>query len=212
MDVSLTAADLLVVTWAVPPAAARRDLPAGVELALTEEGAALVSLVGFRARDVRLGGRPVPGWTQLAVRTYVRHADEDGVFFFLQRAGLLGLGGVLFGVPVRPARIRVSAGVLDAPGLGVAVRYRRSAERADAPVAGGMPIGAQQVAFYVSAGLRRLASPHVPFAWQAAELVEPPRVDPVLALGFDAGEPVSVLAVERGGFRFELPAAAVAAG
>jgi hypothetical protein len=209
MRVSLTARDLVLVTWAVSPATARRDLPAGVELAHAESGEALVSLVAFRAAEVRAGSRRTPGWTQLAVRTYVRHAGEDGVFFFLQRVTLPGLGGVLFGTPVRPARIRVSDGRAVAGGLGVALRYRRTGGAADVPLAGGVPIGAQQVAFYVSAGLRRLPSPHAPPTWEPAELVDPPRTDPVLALGFDAGDPISVLAAASTRFSFDLPGAKV---
>jgi uncharacterized protein YqjF (DUF2071 family) len=206
MHVSLAARDLVVVTWAVPPAAARRDLPAGVELALTDDGLALVSLVGFSATEVSAGARRIPGWSQLAVRTYVRHDGEDGVFFLVQRVTLVGLAGSLLGLPLRPARIRPSAGRLDAPGLGVSVRYETRGEAAEVPRTGDLPIGAQQVAFYVSAGLRRLPSSHEPTPWVAAELTEPPRVDPVLALGFDPADPISVLAAESARFRFELPA------
>jgi uncharacterized protein YqjF (DUF2071 family) len=206
MRVSLAARDLVVVTWAVPPAAARRDLPQDVELALTDDGLALVSLVGFAASEVSVGVRRVPGWSQLAVRTYVSHAGEDGIFFLVQRVTPVGLAGSLLGLPLRPARIRASAGKLDAPGLGVSVRYETRREAADVPRAGGIPIGAQQVAFYVSAGLRRLPSSHEPTPWMAAELTEPPRADPVLALGFDPADPVSVLAAESARFRFELPA------
>lgn len=206
MQVSLTVRDLVVVTWAVPPSAARRDVPASVELALTDDGDALVSLVAYRADDVRLGGRRVPGFRQLAVRTYARSGDEDGAFFLVQRVTLPGLGGIVFGTPVRPARIRVEDGRVRAPGLGASVLYRRLGRVADPPVAGGVPIGSQQVAFFVSAGLRRLPSAHEPYAWEAAELLEPPRVDPVLALGFKIAEPVSVLAARSAGFRLELPA------
>jgi uncharacterized protein YqjF (DUF2071 family) len=207
--ISLAVCDLVLVSWAVAPEAARRDLPRGLEPALDDDGRAVVSLVGFRNAAVRLAGVPAPGFSQLNLRTYVHHGDDAGIHLLSLRVTPGGLGGALLGVPVRPARIRVRPGAVSAPGLGVSLRYRVGETLARVPEVGGVRLGAQRTAFVESAGLRAIATDHEPFAWRAAELTAAPRVDAVLALGFDVGEPDSVLAAPRTAFRFDLPPKAI---
>ena len=204
MLLGLTARDLLLVSFEVDPDAVAGRLPAGLRPALLESGAALLSVVALRSVDVRLGARHVPSYSQVTVRTYVARAEEGAVFFLSLRVTLPGLAGALFGVPVRPARIRVRDGAVAAPALGVSFRYRRLGAARAVPHLSTGAVGTGETAYLVSAGLRRLRAEHEPFAWEEAELLEPPRYDPVLALGFDVAEPCSVLAARATRFRVEL--------
>jgi uncharacterized protein YqjF (DUF2071 family) len=71
---------LVMVNYAVDPAVLRPRVPAGTELDLFD-GAALVSMVGFRFLRTRLLGVPVPGhvdFDEVNLRFYVRHTTPDG--------------------------------------------------------------------------------------------------------------------------------------
>jgi hypothetical protein len=92
----------------------------------------------------------------------------------------------------------------------VSLRYRRSGPTGVVPAFRTGPLGSHDVGYFLAAGLRRLAAEHDPFAWEAAELLAPARLDPVLALGFDAGEPASVLYAASNRFRAQLPPEKVA--
>jgi hypothetical protein len=205
MRLQTTVRDLVVATWRVPAASVAPALPGGVELALGDDGKALVSLVGLRNADVRLGARRAPSFSQLNVRTYVTLAGAPALFLLAIRVSLVGVGGIAFGMPLRPIRLRVSAGSVVAKGAGVRLRYRAIGEARAVPAAGGTALGVHDVALLVSAGLRRLASSHEPFAWQEAELLEPALAEPVLALGFDVGEPDSLLYAAATRFSLDLP-------
>ena len=212
MVFTFTARDLLVATWAVSVGRVQRDLPPSLDPVLTEDGRALVSVAAFRAGDPRLDGRRVASFAQLTVRTYVRHAGEPGIFLFSLRTTLPGLPGIVFGLPLRAARVRVGDGIAAAPGLGVVMRYGREVVPPEVPLVAGGQIGSEHVAFFESAGLRRLSASHDPFAWERAVLDETPRVDPVLALGFDIAAPDSLLYAASTGFRLELPATRIGTG
>lgn len=89
-------------------------LPRGLELE-TFDGTAWISIVPFRMADVRWRDTPaVPGFSafpELNVRTYVRHRDRPGVFFFSLDATNLPfvLGArVLHGIPYVWSRIELS--------------------------------------------------------------------------------------------------------
>ena len=205
-----TIRDLLLATWIVPGGAVARKLPAGIEPELTGAGEALLSLVGARAVACRARGKPVPGFSQLTLRTYVIAVGEPSVFFLSLRTTLPGLAGSLYGFPVRPARIRVEDGLVRARGLGVSLRYARTGAPADVPRLPSGPLGHHDVATFFAAGLRRLQTRHDEFRWEAAELLEPPRLDALVALGFDVGEPSSLLYAAATGFDVELPAQNVA--
>jgi uncharacterized protein YqjF (DUF2071 family) len=77
--------DLLFEHWPVPAELLRPLVPAGLELEI-REGAAWLAVVPFRMRGVRLRGTPALPWVgafpELNVRTYVRHGDRPGVWFF----------------------------------------------------------------------------------------------------------------------------------
>lgn len=194
--------DAVLVSWEADESALARDLPAGLRPARDESGRLLVSLAAFRHESPRLRGVRGPAFGQLDVRTYVERDGEQGSFLYLTRVALPGLTGVAFGLPVRPARIRVSQGRVSAPGVGVELRYRELATTPDARVA----FGSLEYAFFVAAGLRRLVTRQEALAWRPAELLDRPRIEPVLALGFDVGEPVSVLSAEGGAFAADVPA------
>jgi uncharacterized protein len=92
--------DLLFVHWAVPALALRPLVPAPLELDLWE-GRAYVGVVPFVMRDIR------PAWVprfmaldflETNVRTYVRHRDRPGVFFFsLEASSLLAVKAARWG-------------------------------------------------------------------------------------------------------------------
>jgi uncharacterized protein YqjF (DUF2071 family) len=205
MLVELTARHVLLVSWEVPAGRMARGLPVGLEPALLTNGEALVSVALLRHDGVRSGGFRIPVFSQATVRTYVKGPAGPGVFFLSIRVGLAGLGSALWGIPVRPARIHVEDGRAEAPGLGFSFRYRRVASPATVPVLEGVPVGDQQAAYFVSAGLRTIAAEHSAFDWEQAELVAPPRFEPVLALGLDVKEPDVVLYAAGTAFRFRLP-------
>lgn len=202
--------DLLLATWRVSPGAIARKLPPGVDPDTTAEGDGLVSLLGVRSTSVRAAGLPLPRFGQVTLRTYVLVDGEPAVFFLGLRVTTGGLGGALYGIPVRLGRIRVREGQVRAPGLGLRVRYRRLGAPGAPPLLGSGPLGHHDVAYFASAGLRRLATSHPPFAWEAAELSERPRLDPVSALGLDVGEPDWLLYAARTEFRTTFPTVKVA--
>ncbi|HEX5180223.1 MAG TPA: DUF2071 domain-containing protein [Gemmatimonadaceae bacterium] len=79
---ALTAAwlDLAMLNYRVPPDAVRRCVPAGTELD-EHEGAAYVSVVGFRFASTRVLGIRIPGhvdFDEVNLRTYVRHRAPEG--------------------------------------------------------------------------------------------------------------------------------------
>jgi hypothetical protein len=53
--------------------------------------------------------------------------------------------------------------------------------------------------------VRRLATTHDPFRWEAAELVGEPRLEPLMALGLDVGAPDSLLYAASTRFEIQLP-------
>lgn len=77
--------DLLFAHWRVPAERLRAHVPAGLSIE-TFDGSAWIGVVPFRMSGIRLRGLPpVPGtsaFPELNVRTYVRHGDKSGVWFF----------------------------------------------------------------------------------------------------------------------------------
>ena len=122
-----TWSDLLFAHWTADPETLRPHLPAGLELDLFE-GEAWVGVVPFRMEDVRLRGLPpVPGtatFPELNVRTYVRHGDRPGVWFFsLDASNLLAVrvARAWFRLPYFDARMSI-----EPEGDGVRYRSRRT--------------------------------------------------------------------------------------
>lgn len=77
--------NVLFAHWAVAAEALRPLLPKSLEL-LTYNGSAWLGLVPFVMSNVRPRGLPPLPWLssfpELNVRTYVRHGDREGVWFF----------------------------------------------------------------------------------------------------------------------------------
>ena len=83
--VRMSWADLLFLHWSVPAEVVRARIPEGLELD-TFDGRAWIALVPFRMTDCVFKGF---GWVptlrdfyECNVRTYVRHRDAAGVWFF----------------------------------------------------------------------------------------------------------------------------------
>lgn len=91
----MTWANLAFVHWRIPLDVMRSRVPA--ELTVDEfDGTAWLAVTPFEMRNVRIGDLPgVPGATnfpELNVRTYVRHRERAGVFFFsLDAASLMAV-------------------------------------------------------------------------------------------------------------------------
>ena len=112
------------------------------------------------------------------------------------------MGGAFLGFPVRPARLRVRRGLVDAPGLGVRIAYEP-----------GEPAETSELTPTRSGSSRRRAC--APFASGAARrsgcgrtATGPVRAEPLAALGFPVESPPSLLYGERASFEAELPRAA----
>lgn len=89
--------NLLFLHWPVPAASLQPLIPAGLEID-TFEGQAYIALVPFTMPRVRHRGLPaLPGmgaFHECNVRTYVRHGEEAGVWFFsLDAASRLAVWG-----------------------------------------------------------------------------------------------------------------------
>jgi uncharacterized protein len=82
--------DLLFAHWPVEAAELRPLLPGPLQVD-TFEGTAWLAVVPFRMTGVRLRGTPALPWLsafpELNVRTYVRHGEKPGVWFFSLDAG-----------------------------------------------------------------------------------------------------------------------------
>ena len=196
--------DLTMATWDVDLEQVDRALPSGFD-PLVVDGRGLVSLVGFSARAVHVGAIPAPHYTGINLRTYVCDRQGAPAIFILQsRVTVLGMGAILFGLPVRATMISAKPGALAAPGMGVGFTYRIEEGHAEPPPL-DPPIGEIEVAYWRAAGIRRLEARHAPVAWRAATGTEASKFDPVLAHGFDVREPPWMHYAERVDFELALP-------
>jgi Uncharacterized conserved protein (COG2071) len=174
---------LLIASWETDRESIERVAPSGAEPARVG-GRYLVSVVSFRVRRGRVGVLPAVPFSQLNLRTYVMWKGEPAVAFLAARVSAGGLPGLLVGAPYRSARLRVRAGEVRAPGLGVAARYRP-----EGPVEPG-ELGRHELGIFQSGGLKGIRIERGPAEWQAAELVEPARAHLLLGYGFaPRGEP-----------------------
>lgn len=77
--------ELLFAHWPVKPNQVEPFLPKGLELD-TYDGAAWIGVVPFHMSNIRFRGLPrfpyTTAFPELNVRTYVRHGDKRGVYFF----------------------------------------------------------------------------------------------------------------------------------
>jgi hypothetical protein len=190
--------DLLLASWEVEPDQVRALLPPGLAPAPVD-GRHLVTIAALRWTRGRLAGVPLLPFSQLNVRAYARHGDETGVFFTALRVTPPGLGGALFGFPVRPARLRVRPHLVEAPGLGVRIAFERRGP------AGPSELGHHELGLFEAAGTRAFRIRRGEIDWERAEPLGPVRADPLLALGFELDRPPSLLYAERTSFEVELP-------
>jgi hypothetical protein len=174
--------DLLVASWTITRADAERLLPPGLEPA-TVDGEYIISLVAMR-QEAR------PRHRQINVRTYVKHEGGEAVYFLLSRVTLPGLVGVLFGAPYGAARIAVERGRVEAPGLGVSLRYRVEEETSPGP------IGLHETGLFGRSRLRAVRISRGPAEWRRAVLVGALRADPIASYGFQVEEPKLLYAEE----------------
>jgi hypothetical protein len=191
--------DLVLASWETDAAHVARTLPHGLEPA-TVDGRHLVTIAAMRWSGGRLGRMPAPHFTQVNVRVYARRGTETAVVFLALRVSLLGLGGALLGIPVRPVRARVREGSVSAKGLGVELGYERRG-----PAEAG-ELGAHELGLFEAAGLRELRVRRGEASWERAEPVGPVRAEPLLALGFALDAPPELLYTPRATFELELPA------
>lgn len=179
MRVSFRTRDLAVVSWPIPREDAERLLPPTLEPSAVA-GQYLISVVAMRHEGrLRYG--------QINIRTYVEHEGEQAVYFLVTRVTVPGLVGVLMGAPFAPSRISVARGVVEAPGLGISMRYDVG-EEADPG-----PIGRHELGIYGRSRLRTIRICRGPAVWHRAALASPLRVDPLAVYGLDIGENADVL-------------------
>jgi uncharacterized protein YqjF (DUF2071 family) len=76
---------LLFVHWRVDPEALRPFVPPGLTID-TFDGSAWLSLVPMRMAEIHFRGMPfhigADNFPEMNLRTYVRHQDREGIFFF----------------------------------------------------------------------------------------------------------------------------------
>ncbi|MBL8900445.1 MAG: DUF2071 domain-containing protein [Planctomycetes bacterium] len=131
---NMTWSELLFLHWRVPAAALRDAIPRALDID-EHDGSAWLGVVPFRMSEVRLRGCPKwPGtaeFPELNVRTYVRHGEQRGVWFFsLDAASWLSVRGARawFGLPYFDARMSIER-------AGEQVRYRSERTHRRAPAA-----------------------------------------------------------------------------
>jgi Uncharacterized conserved protein (COG2071) len=197
------ARDLVLASWETDPDRVRETLPAGLEPA-TVDGRHLVTLAALRWEGARLGGLPVPRFSQVNVRVYGRLGDATAVVFLAVRVSTFGMGGALLGFPVRLARARVREGLVDAPGFGVSLRYERRGP------AGPSDLGAHELGIFEAAGVRAFRIRRGEASWERGETTGEVGADPLLALGFPVEGPPDIRYVARTSFEVELPPRKVA--
>jgi uncharacterized protein YqjF (DUF2071 family) len=192
------ARDLVLASWETDPDRVRDTLPAGLEPA-TVDGRHLVTLAALRWEGARLGGLPVPRFSQVNVRVYGRLGDATAVVFLALRVTTFGMGGALLGFPVRLARARVREGKVDAPGFGVSLRYDRRGP------AEPSELGAHELGVFEAAGVRAFRVRRGEASWEHGETAGPVTADPLLALGFPVEGPPEIRYVARTSFEVDLP-------
>lgn len=179
--------DLLFAHWVVPRAVLRELVPSGLELDEIE-GECWVGLVPFRMAGVM--HRPLPDFPGLSafpeinVRTYVRHGDRPGVWFFsLDAASRIAVWAArrFFHLPYHHARmelarrgdeveLRSQRRSPSAPGL--EIRYRATGPARLAEPGSLLWSLTERYCLYAQApngGLRRTEVHHPPWPIRPAE-------------------------------------------
>jgi len=179
---SLRIRDLVVASWKIERDQAMGLLPPGLEPAPVD-GDYLISLAALRYP----GGGIVPPCSQINLRTYVAGESEQAVYFLFSRVTLPGLVGILLGAPEGLARITVRSGFVNAPGLGVSLRYRVG------DVTDSGPIGRHELGIFGRARLRAVRIDRGPAVWRRAEPLGAVRADPIWRFGIGVEGPPMLL-------------------
>ena len=203
MELSLRVRTLVIATWPADRDAVAQAVHPALEPAEVA-GRCRVSLVALRYEGGRVGRLPVPAFSQLNVRTYVAYRGEPGVYFLRAFVTPAGMGAAFFGAPYRPARLRFDERSVEAPGLGLSLRYELGG-----PAEPG-EVGRHELGLFEAAGLRSFRIRRGAADWRAAEPVEPPRADVLLAHGFRPEGELSVLYAESTSFEADVPPRRVA--
>lgn len=184
MAVLLDVADVLVASWEIGEEDAR-NLASGLEPARID-GRYLVSIVGLGRVRARAGRLPLAAFSQINLRTYALLAGEPAVLFLRSWVTAPGLVAALAGAPIGTARIRSSPGRLEAPGVGIRLRYELG------ELVEGGPLGRHELGLYRRRGLRSFTVRRGLADWREARPVEA-RADPLLSLGLDPHQAPSLL-------------------
>lgn len=184
MAVSLDVADVLVVSWEIGEEEARK-LAAGLEPSPVE-GRYLVSVVGLGHVRGRVGRVPLVPFSQLNLRTYTLLGEQTAVLFLRSWVTSPGLVAALAGAPVGAARIRSVPGLLDAPGVGVRIRYELGGS-----VESG-PLGRHELGLIRRGRLRAFTVRRGPADWREAKPTEV-RAEPLLSLGLEPASAPTLL-------------------
>jgi hypothetical protein len=198
VQATLHVRDLVIASWETSRRSVRNALPVGLEP--TEvDGRLLVSIVAFHVQGGRLGLLPILPFAQLNVRTYVNWSKEPAVFFVGTRVTTAGILGRALGAPYRQARLRVRQGSVRAGGLGVSLQFR-----VVGPADPG-PLGRHELGLFENGGLRAFRIERGDAEWHRGEVIEPARVDFLVALGFEPrGEP-ELLYAAQASFETKVP-------
>jgi hypothetical protein len=191
---ALQVEELLLASWHVERAALARLLPPPVSL-----DDDLVSIAALRFGGGRIGRLPVPPFSQLNVRTYVRYRGERAVFFVRSFVSLGALGGVVFGAPFRPARVRFRPGVVTASAAGFELPYQLLG-----PAEPG-EVGRLELGLFENRGLRGFRVERGPARWTSAAATGPIRADVLVAIGLDPGGEPSLFHARGGLFETDVP-------
>lgn len=198
MRLSLDVQRLVIASWKADRESVARLLYPGLE-PRTVEGEYLVSVVGLVNAGGRIGRMPVLPFSQLNVRTYVSYRGEPAVYFLRTYVSWAGMGAALFGAPHRPARLRLEEGRAEAPGIGLALRYRLGE-----PGAPG-ELGRHELGLFEAAGLRGFRIRRGSAEWVRGTPVEKPRADVLLALGFDVTDEPTLFYTAHTSFETDVP-------
>lgn len=190
--------------WDVPLEDADRVLPRGAE-PLELDGRGLLSLLVTRYGGGKAGALPVPGYTQLEFVVHGRSKKHGhaGPYSLLTRVSPAGASCVLRRVKYRPTVVRLDERRAEVPGAGVRLVFEPLATGPAPPVEPSL--GHEPVVLVMAKETRGFRRTVTGLDWTPARLVEQPLIDPVLALGFDVGEPTWALIGGPGEVEARLP-------
>jgi len=160
-------------------------------------------MVAFHVEGARLGRLPLLPFNQLNARTYATLEGEPAVFFVASRVTTGGLPARMLGAPYKQARIRVRAGSVTAPGLGVSLSFHVDGEAQPGP------LGGHELGLFEKDGLRSFRIRRGEAEWKRAYLAAPASADFLLGVGLPPrGEP-TLLYTAHTVFETEVPPARV---